>query len=257
MADHDTLCGWGDQEKVAYFFANADTLIPKRSEQLRFLVDLFVWRPEESISVLDLGAGFGAITEEILTRYPHSTVTCVDGSAEMMRLAREQLAKYGERVRLHFADLATSSWQDNLRAPFHAVVSGIAIHHLTDERKRELYREVFALLLPGGLFLNGDAVTTPPLLKESFEAIQYREIQEQERSKRGVIRSVAEIQAEMNAGFRTAGQRSHIASLSAQLDWLEEAGFASVDCFWKYLNLAIFGGVKGEEMIEGGNRYPQ
>lgn len=43
MTDHDTLCGWGNQEKVAYFLANADTLIPKRSEQLRFLVDLFLW----------------------------------------------------------------------------------------------------------------------------------------------------------------------------------------------------------------------
>lgn len=248
MADHDTLCGWGAQGKVAYFFANADTLIPKRSEQLRLLVDLFVWPPEEPLTVLDLGAGFGALTEEILTRYPNSTVSCVDGSAEMMKLARERLAKYGERVRLHFADLATSSWQDGVRAPFHAVVSAIAIHHLTDERKRALYREVFALLRPGGLFLNNDAVTTPPLLKERFEAIQYREIQEQEKIKRGVERSVAEIQAEMNAGFRTAGQRSPIAPLRAQLDWLEEAGFESVDCFWKYLGLAIFGGVRGKEI---------
>lgn len=245
MADHDTLCGWGDKEKGAYFFANADTLIPKRHEQLTFLVDLFFWPPEEPIAVLDLGAGFGAITAEILTRYPHATVTCVDGSEEMMRLARERLAKDGERVHLHFADLANSSWQVNLRGPFHAAVSGIAIHHLPDERKRELYHEVFALLLPGGLFLNNDAVTTPVLLKERFEAIQYGETQEQERIKRGVVRSVAEIQAEMNAGFRTAGHRSHITSLRAQLEWLEEAGFQSVDCFWKYLTLAIFGGVKG------------
>lgn len=244
MTDHDTLCGWGDQEKVAYFLANADTLIPKRSEQLRFLVDLFLWPSEEPISVLDLGAGFGAVTEAILTRYPHATVTWVDGSAEMLRLARERLAKYGERVHLHFADLATSSWCNNLHTSFHAVVSGIAIHHLIDERKRELYCEVFALLLPGGLFLNNDAVTTPPRLKDCFEAIQYREIQEQEKRKRGVMRSVAEIQAEMAAGFRTAGQHSPIAPLRTQLDWLEEAGFASVDCFWKYLSLAIFGGVK-------------
>lgn len=247
MADHDTLCGWGEQGKVAYFFANAETLIPRRSEQLRFLVDLFVWSPEEPITVLDLGAGFGAVTEEILTRYPHATVSCVDGSAEMMRLARERLAKYGDRVHLHFADLATPSWRDEIRAPVHAVVSGIAIHHLTDERKRALYREVFALLSPGGLFLNNDAVTTPPLFKQRFEVLQYQEIQEQERVQRGVVRSVAEIQDEMNAGFRTAGPPSPIAPLKEQLDWLKEAGFESVDCFWKFLNLAIFGGVKGKE----------
>jgi len=237
----------GGTRKVAYFVANAETVIPKRSEQIRFLADLFPWPPEEPIAVLDLGAGFGAITEEILTRYPHATVSCVDGSAEMMRLARERLAKYGERVRLYFADLADPSWRNDLRAPFHAAVSAIAIHHLTDERKRELYHEVFTLLHPGGLFLNNDAVTTPPSFKECFETIQYREIQEQDRGKRGVLRSVAEIQAEMNAGFRSGGQRSPIAPLRAQLDWLEEAGFTSVDCFWKYLNLAIFGGFKKRE----------
>jgi len=29
-----------------------------------------------------------------------------------------------------------------------------------------------------------------------------------------------------------------------QLEWLTAAGFESVDCFWKYLDHAIFGGIK-------------
>ncbi len=245
MADRDTLCGWGDKGKVAYFLEKSDTMIPKRQEQLAFLTDLFPWQQEEPIHILDLGSGYGAITEELLTRYPHSTITCVDGSEEMMKLARERLAKYGERVRLHLEDLAEPSWHVKLNGPFHAAVSGIAIHHLTDERKRQLYHEVFALLLPGGFFLNNDVVTAPPLLKDRFEALQYRDIQEQERVKQGTARSIEAIQAEMNERLRMSGQRSHITSLNAQLGWLEEAGFQSVDCFWKYLNLSIFGGVKG------------
>jgi hypothetical protein len=79
MADHDTLCGWGDRAKVAWFVANAETVIPRRREQLRLLAELIPSPCDAEIAVLDLGAGFGAATEEILTRYvmrpsPVSTV---------------------------------------------------------------------------------------------------------------------------------------------------------------------------------------
>jgi tRNA (cmo5U34)-methyltransferase len=30
-----------------------------------------------------------------------------------------------------------------------------------------------------------------------------------------------------------------------QCRWLRDIGFAEVDCFWKYFELAVFGGVRG------------
>jgi tRNA (cmo5U34)-methyltransferase len=44
------------------------------------------------------------------------------------------------------------------RGPFDAVVSALAIHHLEDARKRELFTEVHRLLVPGGIFANLDLV---------------------------------------------------------------------------------------------------
>jgi len=44
--------------------------------------------------------------------------------------------------------------------------------------------------------------------------------------------------------LRAADHTSQLTPVSVQLDWLRAAGFQSVDCVWKYLDLAIFGGVK-------------
>ena len=244
MADVDTLCGWGAQDKVDYFVERSDLIIAKRHEQLSFLVDLFPWQGDEPIRVLDLGAGYGAVTEAVLLRYSRATVTCVDGSEAMLQHARPRLAQYGAQVQLLLRDLAESTWHVGLSSPFHAAVSAIALHHLTDGRKQQLCREVFDLLLPSGLFLNDDVVEAPPFFEDHFANLADRAIQAQEKARTGKVRSIEEIRAERAARLRPAGQRSHVAPLSAQLDWWRAAGFTSVDCYWKFLNLAIFGGVK-------------
>jgi tRNA (cmo5U34)-methyltransferase len=140
--------------------------------------------------------------------------------------------------------LAAATWQREITGPFHAVVSAIALHHLTDERKQRLCHEVFALLLPGGLFLNNDVVEAPPFFQEHFSSLADRAIQAQEKERTGELRPIEEIRAERTARMRPAAQRSHVAPLNAQLEWWRAAGFTSVDCYWKFLNFAIFGGVK-------------
>jgi tRNA (cmo5U34)-methyltransferase len=267
MPNDDTLCGWGNEAKVAYFVANADVIVPRRTEQIDLLVQLLPYPGDARIFVLDLGAGFGAITERLLDHYPKATVTCVDGSQAMVAHATRRLRKYGERVKILKADLADTSWSAVVKPlarssggegrgehpVFDAAVSAIAIHHLTHQRKMELDREVFQLLAPGGIFLNNDVVATPPALKAQFEALNLLTIQEQERAQRGVARTREQIQTEMREQLRLAGGRhqSHIAPLSEQLAWLAQAGFKSVDCYWRYLDLAIFGGVREPEGHEG------
>lgn len=244
MADTDTLCGWGEKEKVDYFVEKGDLIIPKRQEQLSFLVDLFPWQWDEPIRVLDLGTGYGAVTAIILALYFRAEVICVDGSEAMIQHARTQLAMHAEHVQLLHRDLADPTWQKDISGPFHAAVSAIALHHLTDERKQQLCREVFALLIPGGLFINDDVVEAPPFFQEHFSSLADRAIQAQEKERTGEVRSIEEIRAERTARMRPAGRQSHVAPLNAQLEWWRAAGYTSVDCYWKFLNFAIFGGVK-------------
>jgi tRNA (cmo5U34)-methyltransferase len=184
------------------------------------------------------------VTETILKRYPQASVVWLDGSAAMQKHAEPRLAKYNQQVQMFLRDLADPAWSAELPGPFHAAVSAIALHHLTDQRKRALCAEVYELLLPGGVFLNNDVVTGAPDMREHFTPLSDRVIQQHLREQTGVEHSLEEIRGARTAMQRPKGQSSHIAALESQLDWWREAGFRMVDCYWKFLNFAIFGGIK-------------
>src|SRR5512146_2921141 len=55
--------------------------------------------------VLDAGCGTGRVTAEFLKRYPHSRVTAVDASLNMVEQARTTLSGFGSRVEVRQTDL--------------------------------------------------------------------------------------------------------------------------------------------------------
>src|SRR5262245_42023065 len=89
MPTTDTLCGWGEHDRVTYYCNNVNILIPKRQEQLAMVVDLLGGLRQGVRQILDLGCGFGALTQAILTHYPEASITGVDGSAAMLALAQD------------------------------------------------------------------------------------------------------------------------------------------------------------------------
>jgi len=82
--------------------------------------------------VLELGVGTGETTRRLLARYPDAHVTGLDSQPEMVFHARE----LGIDVRL-------ARMQDPLPdGPWDLVISVLAVHHLDDGAKRDLFRRV-------------------------------------------------------------------------------------------------------------------
>jgi len=164
--------------------------------------------------VLDLGTGDGRLLALVRAERPGTPAVGLDFSQPMLEAARERLAgEEGVELRVH--DLA-----DPLPdlGPFDLIVSGFAIHHLEDERKRAVYAEVLALLEPGGRFLNLEHVAsaTPALHAEFMAAIAHLEDEEDPSNR--------------------------LSPVEDQLDWLREAGFEDVDCHWRWRELALLRG---------------
>jgi tRNA (cmo5U34)-methyltransferase len=194
---------WSNPTRVAEYLSRE---IPHRDVAEEMLLEALPGRVER---FLDLGTGDGRLSALIRARHPDSCGVGVDISQPMLARAQERLGSE-PRFELLAHDISRPL---TVAGPFDAVVSGLAIHHLGDERKRALFGEIHALLVPGGVFVNLDLVTSAT-------------VEQHERFRREI-------------GRVQDDPTDRLAGLCEQLSWLENTGFGGVDCHFKWLELAL------------------
>jgi tRNA (cmo5U34)-methyltransferase len=199
---------WGEPGRVAEYLGRE---IPHRSIAEGMLLDALPSRVERFV---DLGCGDGRLLAAVRNRHPRAAAVGIDTSEPMLAGAAERFE--GEplvELREHDLEISLADL-----GPLDAAVSGLAIHHLEDERKRGLFAEIHALLEPGGVFANLDLVTSAsPRLHERFR---------------------------WEIGRTEDDPTDRLADLWAQMDWLREAGFTEVECHFKWLELSLVVAVK-------------
>jgi SAM-dependent methyltransferase len=203
---------WTNHEHTLAYLAQADT-IPHRAEGERILLEQI---PDSIHRVLDLGTGDGRLLNLVLLARPDARAMAVDFSPTMLERARARFADRPDvQVVEHTLDEPLPDW-----GRFDLVVSSFAIHHLDHERKRALYAEIHACLEPGGCFFNLEHVApaSATLHARFFAALDQR-VEDEDPSNK-------------------------LLDIDTQLGWLRELGFVDVDCYWKWLELALLGGVK-------------
>ncbi|HVN86057.1 MAG TPA: class I SAM-dependent methyltransferase [Candidatus Binatia bacterium] len=197
-------------------------------------------RPVERFA--DLGCGGGALAQALLARYPAAHATLVDFSEPMLAAARAAVRAQTPSARFVTADLAAPSWAGDLDpdASFDAIVSAYAIHHLTHERKRELYGEIFDRLEPGGIFVNIEHVQSSAPAVEAMSDDLMIECLHGFQAKQPGAKTREQIADEFHR--RPDKAANILAPVEMQCGWLRAIGFADVDCYFKVFELAVFGG---------------
>jgi SAM-dependent methyltransferase len=156
---------WDSKKYVADWAARQDERETDRREVFELIARTLPYEREAAITILDLGAGYGALCRFLLAHFSNATAVCQDGSEEMVKLGRERMARLNGRVKFVLCDFSKSGWSRKLRGPFDALVSAIAIHNVrSHDAIRAIYGETFSLVKPGGCFLNFDRMT--PSLKQ-------------------------------------------------------------------------------------------
>lgn len=199
------------QHALAYL--NVVDNLPHRTEGEAVLLDHVT---KDTARILDLGTGDGRLIKLLKVDRPNLEAVAIDASPTMLKSAREHFAN-DPSVKIVNHDLS-------LPLPdlgyFDAVVSSFAIHHLDHKRKRSLYEEIYDILTPTGVLCNLEHVASPSveLHIRFLNAIGYTP--------------------------KTESKSDKVLPMETQLNWLREIGFVDVDCYWKWLEMALLIGYK-------------
>ena len=204
---------WSNVQNALAYLNVADNL-PHRTEGEAVLIDHI---PKDANRILDLGTGDGRLIRLIKIARPDiKEAVALDVSPTMLKAARDHFAN-DSKIKVIEHDLS-------LPLPdldyFDAIVSSFAIHHLKHERKRALYEEIYDMLNPTGVFCNLEHVASPSveLHVRFLNAIGYTPKKEDKANR--------------------------LLPMETQLGWLRDIAFVDVDCYWKWLEMALLIGYK-------------
>lgn len=211
--DKPNVNKWGSAEHVSAYLSR--TNLP-HAEEIRNAVSEQI--PSNVKRVLDLGTGDGRLLALVKLKNPKAEGVALDFSEPMLQLARERFAK-DKLVKVVKHDLNVPLPAAQLGS-FDLIISGLAIHHVTHERKKQLYQEIFHLLNHNGVFCNLEHVASPT---ESLH--------------RKFLTAVG-------LTPETDDPSNKLLDVETQLQWLREIGFHDVDCLWKWREVALLVGLK-------------
>jgi tRNA (cmo5U34)-methyltransferase len=229
---------WASETYVEEWVTRQQANDPVRGERFQLICDLLPFSTAATVMILDVGAGYGPLSKYILDAFPHATCIAQDGSAPMLQRARQHLAGYSNRFTAVQSDLFAQDWLPVASGPFDAVVSSLCLHNLRDfQRISAIYSDIRRHLKPGGIFLNLDLVNAPTgMLQQHYSRVAEARSQ---RTTRVAVEATARL-----AGQPPDAETVHHfpANLDEHLTALKGAGFTEVDCFWKDLRIALYGG---------------
>jgi SAM-dependent methyltransferase len=148
---------WHSTDYVSGWITHDVTRDPDRRPLLQQMLSFASFPREAKLAVLDVGAGYGIVTQEVLQAFPAAHITLQDYSQPMLDQARQRLGRHSDQLSLVLCDLTDPSWPQQVGGPFDLAVSAIALHNLRDPEKIfACYRAIHNLLKPDGCFLNCD-----------------------------------------------------------------------------------------------------
>ncbi|AAU92370.1 methyltransferase, UbiE/COQ5 family [Methylococcus capsulatus str. Bath] len=179
---------------------------------------------------LELGCGTGVTTAALLAALDEVPLTAVDSEPSMLVQAGANLASWIEAGRLRLVENdALSFLRDQADDSFEVIASAFTLHNFMNGYRREVLQEIFRVLKPGGLFVNGDRYGLDDTLEHT------RLIQEEVKQYFKVFRELNRIDLLEHWIVHLFSDESpdRVMRLAPSLDAMAEIGFHPVSVHYR------------------------
>ena len=233
-----------------------EVLVPDRERQISVMVDVVEAMVGTAPTVVDLACGPGTITCRLLDRLPRARSIAVDVDPVLLTIAAATFAD-DDRVQVVRADLRDPQWSDALpESQVDAVLTATALHWLSQDVARRLYRDLAGLVRGGGVVAHSERMPLgelPRLGPALAEVAQQRRTASNdgrarwdawwEHASRDPV--LAPAMAQRHAVFETTYPTEEF---SPPADWhltaLRDAGFAEAGVVWRSGQAAVIAAVR-------------
>ena len=233
---------WSDPEIISGRVDHLPSPDPLGIQHIQVVLGLIGSGIDAPTTMLDLDGENSFISAVLLGEYPGlGAIVRRSGGGRLPNTLLDFTSRIG-----HFrADLSCPDWIRTLAltSAFDVILGGSTLEILTAPRKRQLFNEIMKLLRPGGLFLSIEHLPSATRWTGTFpddlliQAIFGAALAADPTALRTTI-------AKRHFDESPEPPTSSSVPLEVHLDWLKEAGFASVDCYLAMGGQVVYGGQK-------------
>ncbi len=229
---------WKNKVIIDNYLANIRDGIPLTEIQfdvVSFLVKKILKNGVDKF--IDFGCGNGLFGNQIFDIYPNSTGYFLDYSQPMLDYAQENVK--GKNAEFLTADYSNPNWIHIIPqgTNINLIIAGYTIHYQTDERKRDIYKELFEVLSKNGLLIVLEHIEPQTELSQSLHDDFF--IKSISECNNVSLEKAKEIFYQRN--FNSANK---LTSLDNHKNWMKQAGFSEVSCQLKIFDFVILSGIK-------------
>ena len=126
-------------------------IIPCYDDFYKSSISLLKYYRDNFKKIVDLGAGTGLLTKELYELYPNADYVLIDISKDMLKVAEERFEGLD-----NFEFIEYDYLEDILVKNCDLMCSALSIHHLENNEKELLYKNIYKKLDVNGCFINLD-----------------------------------------------------------------------------------------------------
>lgn len=180
-------------------------------------------------NIIDLGCSNGLSAERFINHFPDNNFYLYDVSAPMLEACREKYNGY-QNVIIENRDIV----QDFPDVQANLILSVLTLQFTPIEHRQMILQKIYNQLLNGGAFilveklLGANAVTNRLLVEQYYieKRINGYTLEQIERKRKSLEGVLVPVTYDFN------------------IEFLKQAGFKYIDCFWRNLNFAAFLAIK-------------